>query len=349
MKFLRLLLLPFSLIYGAAVALRNAAYNTGLFRSHKFDIPVISIGNLAVGGAGKSPIAEYLIRLLKNRYKVAVLSRGYGRKTTGFIKLDVNTPVNDSGDEPLQFKHKFPAVTVAVCERRAQGIEQLKTFNDVIILDDAYQHRSVKAGLNLLLFDYNNIFNPQFLLPAGDLREPLSGRSRADILIITKTPSVFFEVDQETAIKRIRPYPHQELFFSYLEYGDLTSLDGKHTIPLSEIRETGIILLTGIANPVTLLNELKHHTSDIIHYNYPDHHNFSRKNIIKIASVAAVKKKLIITTEKDAQRLRLPELNELLKTLAVYYLPVAAKFHKPKEQRFNKIIEDYVAKHLHNN
>jgi tetraacyldisaccharide 4'-kinase len=179
----------------------------------------------------------------------------------------------------------------------------------------------------------------------------MSARKRADILIISKTPAVFSQRDKENARKRINPYPHQELFFSYFEYGELTSLDQKHTLPLSAVQETGIILLTGIANPAILLNELKHHTKDIVHHNYPDHHNFSKKNIVKLAEEwsAGAKKNLIVTTEKDAQRLRLPGLNELLNGLPVYYLPVAAKIHQPEEQRFNQIIEEYVAEHLHDN
>ena len=353
MKLLRLLLLPFSLIYAAVIILRNAAYDTGLFTSRKFNIPVISIGNLAVGGAGKSPMAEYLIQLLKDHYKVATLSRGYGRNTSGYIELSEISTAKEAGDEPVQFKRKFPFVTVAVCEKRVTGIERLEQFNDVVILDDAYQHRSVKPGLNLLLFDYNSIFNTQFLLPAGNLREPLSGRKRAHVIVITKTPQVFSETKRDKAVRQIAPYPNQEIFFSYLEYGELTSLNGEDKLLLSAINEeTEIILLTGIASTITLSNELKRYTPHIIHHNYRDHHNFSTKNIVKLAkawSASEAKTKFIITTEKDAQRLRSPEMNELLKGLPVYYLPVAAKIHKPGEKRFNQIIEQYVAKHLQNN
>jgi len=353
MKLLRLLLSPFSLIYAAVIVLRNAAYDRGLLSSHKFNIPVISIGNLAVGGAGKSPMAEYLIQLLKDHYKVAVLSRGYGRKTSGFIELSETSTVKEAGDEPIQFKRKFPSVTVAVCENRITGIERLQQFNDLIILDDAYQHRSVQAGLNLLLFDYNSIFHSQYLLPAGNLREPLSGRKRADIILITKTPVALSGTEREKAARQIAPYPNQEIFFSYLEYGELTALNGEHNLPLSAINEeTELIVITGIANTVTLLDELKRYTRSIIHHNYRDHHNFSTKNIIKLASAwsaSGANTKLIITTEKDAQRLRSPELNELLKDLPVYYLPVTTKIHKPGEEQFNQIIDQYVAKHLQNN
>ncbi|HCN85013.1 MAG TPA: tetraacyldisaccharide 4'-kinase [Sphingobacteriaceae bacterium] len=350
MKLLRLLLLPFSLIYVVVIVLRNAAYDAGLFTSRKFSIPVISVGNLAVGGAGKSPMAEYLVRLLKDRYKIATLSRGYGRKTSGFIELTEASTTIDAGDEPVQFKHKFPSITVAVCEKRAAGIEILQKSNDLIILDDAYQHRSVKPGLSLLLFDYSSIFQPQYILPAGNLREPLSGRKRADVIIVTKTPDLLSEAEREKIAVRIAPYPNQELFFSYLEYGDLEPLNNGQKLPLSTLnKETDIILLTGIANPATLLDHLTQYTSRIVHHNYPDHHPFSTKNIAKLAaawSASKAKHKFIITTEKDAQRLRSAELNELLRILPVYYLPVSAKIHKPQEERFNQIIEQYVAKHL---
>jgi tetraacyldisaccharide 4'-kinase len=350
MNLLRLLLLPFSLIYAVVIILRNAAFDTGLFASRKFNIPVICIGNLAVGGSGKSPMAEYLIRLLKDRYKVAVLSRGYGRKTSGFIELTASSGATEAGDEPVQFKHKFPTITVAVCEKRATGIEHLQQSSDLIILDDAYQHRSVHAGLNLLLFDYNTIFQALLLMPAGNLREPLSGRKRAEVIVITKTPAIISDADRKKAIQRIAPYPHQELFFSYLDYGDLEALNGSQKLKLPGInQETEIILLTGIAKTKTLVDHLNRYTSRIIHHNYPDHHPFSTKNIAKLAAswaASTAKHTLIITTEKDAQRLRSPELNELLKDLPVYYLPVTAKIHQPQEVRFNNIIEQYVAKHL---
>lgn len=350
MKLLRLLLFPFSLIYGLVVIIRNISFDAGISASRKFDIPLISIGNLAVGGSGKSPMAEYLVRLLKDRYKIATLSRGYGRSTSGFIELTEASTAAEAGDEPVQFKHKFPDITVAVCENRATGIDYLKQSSDLIILDDAYQHRSVQAGLSLLLFDYSTIFQRQLLLPAGDLREPLSGRKRADIIIVTKTSPALSDAERERITRRINPYPQQELFFSYLEYGDLEALNTGSKLQLSAVNEqTEIILLTGIANTKPLLDQLQHYTHRIIHHHYRDHHPFSPKNIAKLAaawSASAAEHKFIITTEKDAQRLRSPELNELLRDLPVYYLPVKARIQQPDEERFNQIIEQYVAKHL---
>ncbi len=353
MNLFRLLLFPFSILYGFAILLRNYAYDKGIFHSTKFKIPLISIGNLAVGGAGKSPMTEYIIRLLKDRYQVATLNRGYGRQTSGFIELDLSSTSEQAGDEPLQFKRKFPDVSVAVCEDRAAGIRQLEGSSDLILMDDAYQHRAVTPGLSLLLFDFENMFKPPMLLPTGNLREPLSERKRADIIVITKTPLNLTESDAAAARSRIKPLPHQKMFFSYLEYGDLTSLGSERPLPLSTINKSiDIILLTGIANPMPLLNELSKYTSSIDHHKYPDHHRFSSRNIAKLAaSYSALKSlsKFIITTEKDAQRLRLPILLERLDGLPVYYLPIKARFHKPGDEELKQIIENYVAKHLQHN
>jgi tetraacyldisaccharide 4'-kinase len=352
MKFLRLLLYPFSLIYAAVIMLRNAAYDTGLFKSRKFNLPLISIGNLSVGGSGKSPMAEYLIRLLKDKYRVATLSRGYGRKTNGFIELSEMSSAEEAGDEPVQFKHKFPSITVAVCEDRVKGIQNLERKNDLVIMDDAFQHRAVNPGLSLLLFDYNTISDTQYLLPAGNLREPLSGRKRADILVITKSPADLSEAERIKVTEHLKPYPHQRVFFSYLKYENLISFNDEQHIPLSEInKETKVVLLSGIANPYPLLNKLKQYTSSVIHHNYPDHHQFSTKNIAKLAAEwhKYEPEMLIITTEKDAQRLRSAELTELLKDLPVYYLPIRMSIYKPEEDAFNNIIKNYVAKHLQHN
>jgi tetraacyldisaccharide 4'-kinase len=328
--------------------MRNKAYDSGLFLSHKFDLPVISIGNLAAGGAGKSPMAEYIILRLKDRYKVATLSRGYGRKTKGFRRVETISTSEESGDEPLQFKNKFPKITVSVSEDRATGIEQLKADHEVIIMDDAFQHRRVTAGLNILLFDYNQLFDFQWFLPTGNLREPLSGRKRADIIVITKTPYHLAEAERERIIKRVNPYEGQEVFFSYIEYSQLVQVNGSTTRPLTSItKSSAIILLTGIANADPLIKELKNYSSSITHHQYPDHHDYSRKNILKLAQAfqdLKTDEKLIITTEKDMQRLRTSPDYELLSTFPVYYLPISANIHEPKE-RFNRIIETYVTKH----
>ncbi|HQS52630.1 MAG: tetraacyldisaccharide 4'-kinase, partial [Sphingobacteriales bacterium 39-40-5] len=222
MKLVRLLLFPFSILYGLGVILRNLAYDFGIFKSREFALPVISVGNLSVGGSGKSPMTEYLVRLLKDKYKIATLSRGYGRKTSGFLYVDTNSLSSESGDEPLQFKRKFRDITVAVCENRAEGILRLEPDHELIILDDAFQHRSVKPGLNILLLEYDTLFKQQWLLPTGDLREPLWGINRANIMVISKCPEKM-NSEQQNAIRN--KFRTDTLFFSFLKYGNLKSFN----------------------------------------------------------------------------------------------------------------------------
>jgi len=353
MQYLRLLLLPFSILYGSVIWIRNKLYDIGFFSSQRFDLPVISIGNLAIGGAGKSPMAEYIIRLLKDKHKVAVLSRGYKRETKGFKLVAVTDTASAAGDEPLQFKRKFTDITVAVAEKRVEGIEQLQKKHDVIILDDAFQHRAVVPGLSILIFDYTRLSDFLFMLPAGNLREPFRNRKRADILVVSKCPDELSEIEMQEIRKRIKPFKHQTLFFSYLSYGNIISIAGdKEQEPLSTIAPQAIVfLVTGIANPSPLVNKLKSFSENIIHYNYPDHHVFSTKNITKLVEefkncVSA--KKMIITTEKDAQRLMVPALLELLKDFPVYYLPVEAKIYQ-EEEKFNNLIERYATRSLFHN
>lgn len=344
MRLLRIFLFPFSLLYGLGVLARNAFYDAGIFTSKKFNLPVISIGNLTVGGSGKSPMAEYLIRLLKDNYKTAVLSRGYGRKTKGFLLVQQTSSADETGDEPLQFKNKFPDITAAVCEKRALGIERLQHDHEVIILDDAFQHRAVKPGLSILLYDYNQLQHWQWLLPTGDLREPLWEKRRADIIVVTKAPAALSDSERQQLTRRIAPLEHQLVFFSYLEYGDLVSSAGADTRPLASLtEETAIIILSGIANPKPLLNELEKYGSSLIHHEYPDHHPYSRKNIVKLAEAYQKQPnqdKLIVTTEKDMQRLRSADGFELLEKIPVYYLPVKAVLHHADQ--FNLLIEEYV-------
>lgn len=350
MKYLRWLLLPFSLLYGLIVMIRNWLYDAGFLKSQSFNLPVISVGNLAVGGAGKSPMTEYLIRLLKDQYTLATLSRGYGRKTKGFIKADETTTATEIGDEPAQFKHKFPEITVAVCEDRIVGIEHLQEEHDLILMDDAYQHRPVKPGLSMLLFDYNTLFELQLMLPAGNLREPMSGSWRANMMVITKCPETLAESDQIALIQRVKPLPDQPVFFTSIAYLPLRDRKGSNV--LAEITgQTTVFLLTGIARSEPMVNYIRQFTSHIIHYKYPDHHPYSLKNLTKLASefnACPSVDKVIITTEKDAQRLATEELLPILNTLPVLVLPIGVKFLKDGEY-FNRLISDYVRKYRKNN
>lgn len=351
MKLVRLLLFPFSILYGLVVILRNLAYDFGIFKSQKFELPVISVGNLSVGGSGKSPMTEYLVRLLKDKYKIATLSRGYGRKTSGFLYVDTNSLSSESGDEPLQFKRKFRDITVAVCEKRTEGILRLEKDHELIILDDAFQHRSVKPGLNILLFEFGTLFKQQWLLPTGDLREPLWAINRADIVVISKCPEKM-NTEQQNAIRG--KFSTGRLFFSFLKYGNLKSFsENISDRSLNSINhKSRVILLTGIANAAPLLAELASYGPELTHHQYPDHHQFSDKNIAKLVNEfneLIGDDNMIITTEKDAQRLRMTGIIEQLKGLALYYLPVEAAFKEPEVTRFNNLIEEYASKSTGNN
>ncbi|MEJ7779532.1 MAG: tetraacyldisaccharide 4'-kinase [Daejeonella sp.] len=354
MKFFRILLFPFSLAYGVGVIARNFAFDLGILKSREFDMPVISVGNLSVGGSGKSPMTEYLIRLLKHKYKIATLSRGYGRRSRGFQLVEISSSSSESGDEPLQFKRKFNDITVAVCENRVEGIKKLEAAHELVILDDAFQHRAVRPGLSILLFDYNDVFKLKMLLPAGDLREPVWERDRADLVVVTKTPPGLDQADRQEILEKLKLRNHQEVFFSYLQYGTLKPLNEAHEERdlLSVKVSAKVILLTGIANPAPLLYEIGGYTQHIIHHKYPDHHNFSKKNMSKL--VGAFNRldgddRLIITTEKDAQRLGSKEISELLADVPVYYLPVMAEIHEPEKVQFNNLIEKYAAELTVNN
>ena len=347
MRYLRWLLLPFSLLYGLVVIIRNWFYDAGLFKSKQFDLPVICVGNLEVGGAGKSPMTEYLIRLLRSDGKRATLSRGYGRQTKGLIIATTDSTASEIGDEPSQFKHKFPDVTVAVCEDRAAGIDQLKADHDLIILDDAFQHRAVKPGLSVLLFDYNQLRQPKFILPAGNLREPFSGRWRADIMIVTKCPFDLDEAQMTKSYEKIAPLNRQPLFFTSITYQPLQNMHGEHINDKID-QDTTVFLLTGIANPKPLVQYIGRSTANIVHHNYPDHHPFSLKNISKLAgefSACRSTKKFIITTEKDAQRLGIHELLPAIAQLPVWVLPIGINFLNNGQQAFDELIINYVREH----
>jgi len=344
MKF-RILLLPFSLIYGFVVLLRNTFYDIGIFKENKFIIPVISVGNLTTGGTGKTPHIEYLAALFAGKNSLAILSRGYGRRTKGIKYVATNSFAEDVGDEPLQLKNKFTEITVAVCEKRKDGIEKIIRDNpktSVILLDDAFQHRAVKPGLSILLLEYSKIFQPDFLLPAGNLREPFSSRKRADVIIITKCSAGPEEELIKQISAKIKPSENQHLFFSSLSYSNPKSLWGKEEFPLD--KNVNIMLVTGIANPVEIKKYVSEKADLIKHLNFSDHHTFTDheiENIVEIFSTIAGGKKIILTTEKDAMRLK---TEEGLRNLPVYYLPVEIKFQEKEEEKFNKLILEHVGK-----
>lgn len=350
LNYLRLLLLPFSLIYGLAITLRKKLYDWGFMSSVKFDLPVICIGNLAVGGSGKTPTTEYLIRLLAG-YKIAVLSRGYGRKTKGFIIADGNATAGTIGDEPLQYYQKFQNITVAVCEDRIKGIEKLKENHDLIILDDAYQHRAVRAGLNILLFEFRKLGTLQFLLPAGNLRDVFSSRKRADVLLVTKSPVPLLHVAQQASINELQPNDNQNVLHSYLKYGSLQHVYSHENRSLESIKEYEIFLLTGIANPVPLIEELEKYSKNIKHEEFPDHYAFKTDDIRKFKSsfdAGTKKEKIIITTEKDSKRLNAAGIKDLLVNLPVYFLPIEVDLFEEDKVTFDELILNYVKSNRRN-
>jgi len=342
-RLLRYLLFPFSILYGIIMRCRNLCYTIGIFKSVKFDIPVICIGNLAVGGAGKTPATEYLVNLLDG-YKIAILSRGYGRKTKGFLQAAPHCTAKDIGDEPLQYYHKFPHITVAVCEDRVYGIQQLKGDHDVILLDDAFQHRAVRAGFYLLLFEFDKVLKWQFLLPAGNLREPFSAYKRADAVLITKSPPLVNRLDQITIYKKINLPVTKRVSFSFIRYGELAALYSG--TPSSKTAPEAVFVLTGIANPKPLYHYLHSLSPEIIRFEYPDHHPFTTNDVKRLLEAYhrhPAKEKMIITTEKDSKRLLSDDIRDLLLNLPVFYLPIAMELAPKDKFSFDKNILDYVA------
>lgn len=343
LKYLRLLLLPFNLVYGLVIFIRNLLYDTGVFKSTSFPMPIICIGNLAVGGSGKTPTTEYLVSLLAN-YKVAILSRGYGRKTKGFVLADKTATAESIGDEPLQYYRKFDQVTVAVCEDRVYGIHQLKDHHDVILLDDAYQHRKVKAGFNILLFEFNKLCGLQLLLPAGNLRETFSATKRAQSILITKSPTNVDEKQKRFFDGKLNLKPDQNLAFSHISYQKLSLLYFTGQADFQENQD--IFLLTGIANTAPLLQYLQSKTLKVHHFAYPDHHAFTAQEIKRLVQAFEEHpstNKIIVTTEKDGQRLLANNLKDLLLNLPVYYLPINIEINAVEKAEFNQKILNYVA------
>lgn len=349
-------LLPFSWIYGLVVWLRNQLFDIGVLKSRAYDIPIISVGNITVGGSGKTPHVEYLVRLLKKHAKVAVLSRGYKRKSKGFVLADDSSDATDIGDEPYQMKRKFPDIYVAVDKNRRNGIEKLTDNSianntDVIILDDAFQHRFVKPGINILLVDYHRLIIYDKLLPAGRLRESKDGKIRADIVIVTKCPTELKPMDYRVLTKAMNLYPYQSLLFSTLQYGDLLPMFGGEQRQLSTLKsDENVLLLTGIASPKQMILDLQPYTKNITSLSFGDHHRFTHKDYERINNTfeSMPSPKVLVTTEKDAARIIGGEgLSENVRR-NMYVLPIEIKFMLEQEELFNQKIISYVQKNSRN-
>ena len=346
------LFLPFSILYGIVVLFRNLLFDWGWIPSRQFRKVIISIGNLTTGGTGKTPHAEYLIALLKEEYSVAFLSRGYKRKTKGFILADEHSSAEEIGDEPAQVKAKHPEIVVAVSEKRVRGIEKiLERYpdTDVVILDDAFQHRYVEPGLSILLFDFRRNTFSDFLLPSGNLREPFASRRRANVFLITKTPVDIKPIEKRLYIKDYRPAHHQSVYFSYLKYGQPAFVfkPSRQALTLQELkeREYALLLVTGIAFPEPLLEHLRNSGIRFSHMPFPDHHSFREEDLVKVLDrfdKLDASQKLILTTEKDATRFKkFGNIAGDLQNIMVY-LPVEVVFSEEEARLFNQQIRNYV-------
>ena len=346
LQYLKVLLYPFSLLYGLVMWTRNRLYDKKVLTAVEFDLPVIAVGNLSVGGTGKTPHVEHLIRLLKDQFAVATLSRGYNRKTTGYILATENSNAAQIGDEPMQFHQKYPDISVCVGEERMLAIPQLlgeRPETQVILLDDAFQHRSIKPGLNIMVTDYNRRFTRDHVVPFGRLREGRKGYERADCIIVSKCPPTLPEAEKNAITKEINPLPHQQLFFTSLQYGALYDMFTREKVNVSA--DTTLMLVCGIARPEPLLQQLKSTHNDVFLLSFPDHYYYTESDLEKVRielDKLPGTKKMVITTEKDAVRLYLMEkrLQELNISIAV--IPIEISFLFGEAYSFNNYIFDYV-------
>ena len=334
MKQLRKLLFPFSALYYGTVWLRNFLFDTGFWKSQEYDSPIISIGNLNTGGTGKTPMTEFLIRLLKDRYSLSVLSRGYGRSTKGYRVVGANDDASDVGDEPLQYRTKFKNITVAVSEDRRTGIGNLlqgEATTEIIILDDAYQHRKVKPSFSVLLTSYSDLFYKDYVLPVGNLRESRRGAKRAQVTIVTKCPKSISAQERTRIRSKLLRYTNGKVYFTSIAYSN-TIYNTNENRQLSSLTGTQVTVVTGIANPKPLLEFLESNTISYSHQKYRDHHNFTSSEISTLEKCS-----FILTTEKDYMRLK-----SRIKHNAIFYLPIKVVFVDEKEsQAFEKDVLAY--------
>ena len=320
MLLLRWLLLPFSLLYAGITWLRNRLYDQGVLKSRSFDLPVVIIGNLAVGGTGKSPMTEHILRIVKDSLQVAVLSRGYGRRTKGFRYVETSSLADEVGDEPLQIKRKFANTTVAVCENRCYGVDKLKSQHQAILLDDAYQHRQLTPSFAILLFDYASMLKPMLSLPTGNFRDSLIESKRAQLIVITKCPEMIPDETKSAIKARLAKYSEARLFFSRISYQSMVNAQGT-TVTNEELSDKAILLLTGIANPKPLNDFIQPLAAKVYPLVYSDHHPFTSNDIKYIQEkfdAISHSNKIILTTEKDYQRLP----TDISKKYPIFYIPI---------------------------
>lgn len=344
---MKILLYPISLLYYLVLLIRHKLYDWGILKSKSYNIPNICVGNLNLGGTGKTPHIEYLVRLLSDKYNVAVLSRGYGRDTKGYLLANENHTHHDIGDEPLQYLKKFNNIRIAVDEDRCEGMNRLLQEENppqIILLDDAYQHRKIKPGLNILLTDYYNLYKNDRLVPAGNLRDIKKAADRAKIVVVTKSPSVITSYYRRDVENILKLKPHQKIFYSYIEYQEFQPLSKtSYNIDVKDAKT--VLLVSGIANTYSLTDYLKRKYNTISKIEYNDHHNFTEKDIdliIKKYNNLIGKNKIIVTTEKDAMRLINSSLISKFDDIPVFTIPIKIKFHKENGISFNDEILNYV-------
>lgn len=348
----KILLAPLTGLYALIIALRNLLYQRKFFRSTSFDIPVINVGNLSTGGTGKTPHVDYLIHLLKQSYPIGVLSRGYRRKTSGYLEVIPNHTAKDVGDEPLLTKWKHPDITVAVSESRALGIPSLasnKKENFVVLLDDAFQHRSVRPGLNILLTPYDDLYVNNFLLPIGNLREFKSGADRADIIIVSHAPQNLHAAQKKLISDKLEVKSHQKLFFSFVQYLQMYQVFQEVFEHITPPKNSQILVVSGIANNLRMLNFLESQFDQVYKRSFADHHNFALhdiESIIVTYNDIPGKDKYLVTTEKDLTRL-IPFRDIFNKAgIKVLCLPIKVNFAKEEKLKFDKTIHFFIERTL---
>jgi tetraacyldisaccharide 4'-kinase len=347
---LRILASPFAFLYGLILFIRNWCYGAGILPETSFELPIINVGNLAFGGTGKTPHIEYLIKLLKPTYKVAVLSRGYKRKTIGYCFATIESSTAEIGDEPRQIKQKFKdEIHLAVSENRVIGVPNLlfdAEDTDVILLDDAFQHRAIKAGLNILLTDFNNLFTSDYLTPIGTLREYRAGYKRANIIIITKCSEDLSQKEKDKIIAQIKPLANQQIFFSYQKYNDLMPYFTQSIENHANLQLSDIMIFSGIAKADSFENYLEQNSNKTLTaWRFGDHHEFTKEEIKKLLTEFDKydsKNKILVSTEKDAMRLQTAEFEAILRNYPIYYLPLQVAFFQNDKNTFNRTILNYV-------
>ncbi len=355
LKNIRILLLPIALLYGIVVRIRNVLFNIKKLKSEEFNVPIISVGNITVGGTGKTPLTEFIIRILKEDYKLALLSRGYKRETKGVVIANALSTVSEIGDEPKQILDKFGEITVAVAEKRVEGVKSLLNLEiapEVIVMDDAYQHRYVKPGFNILVIDYNRPLWKDLMLPAGELREPIKGKSRANVILFSKCPLEMTKLEQQHYVRKIKPSINQEVYFSTVGYQNICPVfNSSDCLFDGELQNTSVLTVTGIANPLPFIAHIKGMAESVESIRFSDHYQFTQKDIENIRSqfnVLSGNRKLILTTEKDAVRFKqiIAHDSELAKYL--FFIPIEIRILEERQHEFKEKIIRYVKQNKRN-